>query len=281
MVGGTVVSSHGLTVAACTGCDDRMDLGISGKLALVCGASRGLGLASAKALAAEGCRVAISGRDVGRVERAVAELGEGAVGIVADTSTPEGIAACAKPLDGAEPDILVLNAGGPPSGSVLEMAPEQWEAAHASLLSGMRLLCERFLPAMRARRWGRIVAITSRTVLEPDDALGLSNVYRTALTAYLKSLSRLVAADGVTVNAVMPGAIYTDRLREIFAARAAKTGGDAEAVARAARAALPSGEFQKAEDFGAAVAFLASERAGSITGVSVPVDGGAIRFVFA
>ncbi len=247
-----------------------MDLGISGRRAAVAAASGGLGLASARALAAEGVQVAICGRDEARVESAVAELrGVGdAIGLVADVSTTAGATAfvedAAAALGGI--DILVPNAGGPPGGGFDAVDLDAYRSALELNLLSTVAMCRAAVPAMRAAGWGRVVAITSVSVRQPIEGLILSNTARAGVTGFLKTLALEVAADGVTVSSVQPGSHATDRLRSLH-------GGD---LTRAARS-VPTGELGRPEDFGAVVAFLCSDQARFITGAAIPVEGGASR----
>ena len=242
-----------------------MDLGIAGRVALVTGASRGLGLAAATALAAEGCRVAICGRDSARIAEAATSIG--AHPIVADMSAPDGparaVAATAEALGPV--DILVANAGGPVPGGFLDVTEEDWERAVQQNLMGTVRLMRAAAPGMRERRWGRIVTITSRTVREAIDGLVLSNATRAGVAGAVRTLAREVARDGVTVNNVLPGSFATERLVELH--------GSAEAVAQRG-ASTPMGRIGQAEELGAVIAFLASERASYLTGASILVDGG-------
>lgn len=242
-----------------------MDLGIAGRVALVTGASRGLGLAAATALAAEGCRVAICGRDSARIAEAATSIG--AHPIVADMSAPDGparaVAATAEALGPV--DILVANAGGPVPGGFLDVTEEDWERAVQQNLMGTVRLMRAAAPGMRERGWGRIVTITSRTVREAIDGLVLSNATRAGVAGAVRTLAREVARDGVTVNNVLPGSFATERLVELH--------GSAEAVAQRG-ASTPMGRIGQAEELGAVIAFLASDRASYLTGASILVDGG-------
>jgi 3-oxoacyl-[acyl-carrier protein] reductase len=235
-----------------------MDLGIAGRRAAVAAGSAGLGLASARALAAEGVRVAICGRDRTRVDEAVAAIGADAVGLVADVGDAAGatafVAAAAEALGGL--DILVANAGGPPAGNFAETPLEAYPGALGLNLLSVVAMCKAAVPAMQARHWGRVVAITSLSVRQPMAQLILSNTARAGATAFLKTLAREVAADGVTVNSVQPGLHLTGRLREIY--------GDE----------LPDRPMGDPDDFGQVVAFLCSEQARFTTGVQLHVDGG-------
>ncbi|HEV7686144.1 MAG TPA: SDR family oxidoreductase [Acidimicrobiia bacterium] len=242
-----------------------MDTGLAGRRAAVAAASQGLGFASARALAAEGARVAICGRSRDRVERAAARIGEGAVPLVADVSTPDGarrfVVEARDALGGL--DVLVTNAGGPPPGN-FETAPfDAYAPALALNLLSVVAMCQEAVPGLRAQRFGRVVAITSISVRQPIPNLILSNTARAGVTGFLKTLAREVAGDGVTVNSVQPGTHATDRIFEIY--------GDTAAAAEG----IPAGELGRPEDFGAVVAFLCSDPARFITGAAIPIDGGA------
>ena len=241
-----------------------MDLGLAGRTAAVAGASSGLGLASARALAAEGVRVVICGRDRARVEAAAAGI-DGAVPLVADVSTITGFVEAATEALG-HVDILVNNAGGPPPGTFASTPLEAYlPALELNLLSTVAM-CEAAVPAMCERGWGRVVAITSVSVRQPIPNLILSNTARSGVTAFLKTLALEVAVKGVTVNSVQPGLHATDRARRLY--------GDDEA---GAAAGIPAGALGDPADFGAVVAFLCSEHARFVVGAAVPIDGGAYR----
>jgi len=246
-----------------------MDLGIAGRCAAVAGASGGLGLGCAQALAADGVRVVLCGRDAARAEAAahdIRDAGGDAVGLAADVSTVDGAAGfVARAIDAlGRLDIVVANAGGPPAGAFASTDVDAYlPALELNLLSTVAM-CKAAVPAMVERGWGRIVAITSLTVREPAASLILSNTARAGATGFLKTLAREVAPHGVTVNSVQPGSHDTDRLRELH-------GGDLAGAA----AGIPAGTVGDPADFGAAVAFLCSERARFVTGVALPVDGGA------
>lgn len=247
-----------------------MDLGISGRRAAVAAASDGLGLASARALAQDGARVAICGRDRARLDAAVAELRSvgDVLGIVADVSTTDGAASFVEQAVGALGglDILVPNAGGPPGGGFDAVGLDAYRAAVELNLLSTVAMCQAAVPAMRAQAWGRVVAITSISVRQPIAGLILSNTARAGLTGFLKTLALEVAGDGVTVNSVQPGSHSTDRLRSLH-------GGDLTEAATS----VPTGVLGRPEDFGAVVAFLCSDQARFITGAAIPVDGGAHR----
>jgi 3-oxoacyl-[acyl-carrier protein] reductase len=246
-----------------------MDLGIAGRCAAVAGASGGLGLGCAQALAADGVRVVLCGRDAARAEAAahdIRDAGGDAVGLAADVSTVDGAAGfVARAIDAlGRLDIVVANAGGPPAGTFASTDVDAYlPALELNLLSTVAM-CKAAVPAMVERGWGRIVAITSLTVRQPAASLILSNTARAGATGFLKTLAREVAPHGVTVNSVQPGSHDTDRLRELH-------GGDLAGAA----AGIPAGTVGDPADFGAAVAFLCSERARFVSGVALPIDGGA------
>lgn len=229
-----------------------------GRRAAVAAGTAGLGYASAKALADEGARVVVCGRDHVRLDDAVAQLGGDAVGVVADVSDATGaaafVAAATEALGGL--DILVTNAGGPPGGNFAQTPVEAYPAALDLNLMSVVAMCKAAVPAMQSQGWGRVVAITSLSVRQPMPQLILSNTARAGATAFLKTLAREVAADGVTVNSVQPGLHLTDRLQQIY--------GDA----------LPDRPLGDPSDFGQVVAFLCSEQARFVTGAALNVDGG-------
>lgn len=243
-----------------------MNLGIEGRRAAIAGASSGLGLATARALAAEGVRVAIAGRSRERIEAAAASIDAAAVPLVADVSTEEGgadfVHAARDALGGI--DILVCNSGGPPPGDFASTPLGAYrDAVELNCLAHIAM-CSVAVPPMRDQQWGRVLAITSIGVRQPIAGLILSNVARSGLTAFLRTLAREVAADGVTVNSLQPGLHDTDRLRHLY-------GGDVEAAA----SGIPAGVVGQPDDFGRIAAFLCSEPASFLTGAAVPVDGGA------
>ena len=245
-----------------------MDLGLSGRTAAVAGASAGLGLATAQALAAEGVTVAICGRDRERIEAAARTVGGNAVPIVADLGTPDGATAFVEEAVAAlgQVDVLVPNAGGPPAGTFASTPLDAYlPALQLNLLSTVAM-CQAAVPAMVDRGWGRVVAITSASVRQPLPSLILSNTARAGVTGFLKTLSLEVAAHGVTVNSVQPGLHATDRLKHLY-------GDDTSAAAKD----VPTRTVGRPEDFGAVVAFLCSDAARFVTGAALPVDGGNTR----
>jgi 3-oxoacyl-[acyl-carrier protein] reductase len=245
-----------------------MDLGIEGKLALVTGASKGLGLDVATALRREGARVAIASRSQQRIREAAAEIG--AHPCVHDTSDAGGAGALVARIERelGPIEILVTNSGGPPaSPDALSFTLDQWRSAYELLLLGALALVEAVLPGMRERGWGRILSLSSSVVREPGPVLVLSASHRAGLLAALKTIARQVAADGVTVNSLLPGVIATDRARELGADSSDRL------------ATVPAGRLGTVEEFAAAAAFLCSEPAAYVTGTTLLVDGGATRAV--
>ncbi|MFN8028380.1 MAG: SDR family oxidoreductase [Acidimicrobiia bacterium] len=244
-----------------------MDLGIAGRRAIVPAASGGLGFATAAALVEAGVRVAICSRDRERIDGAAARLGDLAVPLVADVSTETGAGAFVREatevLGGV--DILVTNGAGPPAGNFASTDLAAYRTAIELNCLTAIAMCSEAVPAMQAQQWGRVLAITSYGVRQPIATLILSNTARSGLTAFLKTLAREVAADGVTVNSLQPGLHDTDRIRNLH-------GGDVASMA----AGVPAGVVGRPEDFGRIAAFLCSEHARYVTGVGLPVDGGAI-----
>jgi len=238
-----------------------MDLGISGRRAAVAAASSGLGLASARALAAEGCAVVICGRDEKRLADAAASIGPACTPLVCDVSDAEGgarfVAAATEALGGL--DILVTNAGGPPPGTFATTDVDAYPPALDLNLMSVVGMAKAAVDPMVERGWGRVVAITSVSVRQPIPNLILSNTARAGATAFLKTLAREVAGSGVTVNSVQPGTHRTPRMTQLY-------GRDATEV-----------RMGDPEDFGAIVAFVCSRQAGYLTGAQIHVDGGAYQ----
>ncbi|HEV7616183.1 MAG TPA: SDR family oxidoreductase [Solirubrobacterales bacterium] len=251
-----------------------MDLGLEARVALVMGASRGLGRGIAAALAREGARVAIASRSLDRLEEAAADIGPAAAPFVADASDLERMAALPAEVGAAlgPVEILVANTGGPPLGGALDHGHDEWELAYRSLVLSPRALAEAVIPGMRARGWGRIVNVGSLSTREPIPGLNLSNAHRMAAVGFLKTLATEVAADGITVNTVATGRFATDRL--------AGHAGSLDAAEEAARSQVPAGRLGTPEEYGDLVAFLCSERAAYVTGTVIPIDGGVLRSAF-
>jgi len=248
-----------------------VNYGIEGRRAAVAAGSSGLGLATARALADEGVTVAICSRSRERIDAAAAQIGPLAVPLVADVATEEGAAAFVRDARDALGglDILVCNGGGPPPGNFTSTAPEAYRAAVELNCLAHIAMCGEGVPGMREQGWGRVLAITSVGVRQPIAGLILSNVARSGLTAFLKTLAREVAGDGVTVNSLQPGFHDTPRIRELY-------GGDMDAK----DVGIPAGVIGRPEDFGRVAAFLCSESASFVTGTAIPVDGGAYTGLF-
>ncbi|HJZ38627.1 MAG TPA: SDR family oxidoreductase [Solirubrobacterales bacterium] len=250
-----------------------MDLGIEGRVALVMGASKGIGRGIAESLAREGAKVAIASRSREQLDATAEEVHGHVTAYVADAGDLDGLNQLVADVEAelGPIDILVANTGGPPKGGPLDNSIEEWETAYRSLVLGVRVLVEAVLPGMRERGWGRIVNVGSSSTVEPIPTLAISNSVRQAAVGFLKTLSREVAADGVTVNTVVTGKFATDRLVE--------NEGSLENAERSARETVPAGRLGLPEEFGDLVAFLASGRAAYITGVAIPIDGGLLKSV--
>ena len=241
-----------------------MDLGISGKRAVVCAASAGLGKATAAALAADGARVAICSRFPERIEAAAAEI-PGSIPFVADVATQEGaldfVHRAADALGGV--DILVANGGGPPGGNFASTEQDAYAVAIEQHCLSVIAMCREVVPGMQEAGWGRVLAITSVSVRQPIPGLILSNVARAGLTAFLKTLAREVAESGVTVNSIQPGSHATERILGLR-----PDGAEVD---------LSGMHIGRAEDFGKVAAFLCSDPARYVTGVGLHVDGGSYQ----
>jgi len=260
-----------------------MDLGLRGKVALVAASSRGLGRAAARELAREGARVAICARTGEELETTAQQIreetGEEVLAVQADLTQAADVSRLVAQVEEqfGQIDILVTNAGGPPGGSFDDFDDGAWEAAwELTLMSAVRLI-RAVLPGMKARRWGRIVNITSVSVKQPMQDLLLSNAYRTAVVGMAKTLANELAPLGITVNNVCPGWTLTDRVRELVQRRAEQEGKPFDEALKAVAAEIPMGRVGRPEELAALIAFLASERAAYITGTSIPVDGGYVR----
>ncbi|MBV9928424.1 MAG: SDR family oxidoreductase [Acidobacteria bacterium] len=263
-----------------------MDLGLRGKVALVAAASRGLGRAVAEELAAEGASLVLCARGAESLSKTCEEIGRASgvevLGVAGDVSLAEDVSR----VVGAalerfgRVDILVTNAGGPPAGTFDTLSPQDWEAATRLTLTSVLNLTRAVLPGMRERRWGRILNVTSIAVKQPVENLMLSNSLRAAVTGFARTLAGEVAADGVTVNNLLPGYTRTERVDELARSAAAREGvGEAEARSRW-ESQIPMRRLGEPREFAALAAFLASERASYITGTSVTVDGGWVRSLF-
>ncbi|HUL08201.1 MAG TPA: SDR family oxidoreductase [Candidatus Acidoferrum sp.] len=255
-----------------------MDLGIAGKRALVLGASRGLGRAIATALAAEGAKVVLAARNRERLAEVAAALkGQSEPVDLGDPGSIERLAQAVLAAGGV--DILINNTGGPPTGSILQIEGEAWRSWYQAMAISIFELTRQLLPPMQDKRWGRIVTVVSSGVEQPIANLGQSNAIRASIAGWAKSLANEVAAQGITVNCVVPGRIQTERVGEIDAANAKRQGVDVATVAAQSRATIPLGRYGTPEEFAAVVAFLASAPAAYVTGSLVRVDGGLIKSV--
>ena len=253
-----------------------MDLGIRGRKAIVCAGSKGLGRACAEALAAEGVEIVLNARDAAALDQAAREIGEchgvRVTPVAADIGSSDGrarlLAAC------PEPDILINNAGGPPPGQLKNFSDADWALALGSNLRAPAAMIATVLDGMRARRFGRIVNITSSVVKHPIDVQGLSAAARAGLHGLVATLVRGAVPHNVTLNNILPGPFATDRLVSNFAFRAKQQGIAVEEALAARRAELPSGRFGEPAELGQLCAFLCSAGAGYITGQSILIDGG-------
>jgi 3-oxoacyl-[acyl-carrier protein] reductase len=259
-----------------------MELGIRGKVALVCGASKGIGFATAEELAREGCSLVICSRDadaIGAAGKKLATIGGPVHAVCADLSTTAGLDTIVREVSArfGHADILIANTGGPPTAPAMEHDWAAWTKASELLLRSVVELTRAFIPAMRTRGWGRVISITSKAVKEPVPSLVLSNSLRAAVTGYLRTLANEVAPDGVTVNTVLPGFTATERLEILAAATMQRTGSSRDDVYAGWVGRTPVGRLGRADELAAMIAFLASDRAGFITGQAILVDGGAVN----
>jgi len=266
--------------------EGTVDLGLKDKVALVVAASRGLGKATALELAREGAQVGVTARGDADLQAAAREIrrltGAQALALRADVGAEKDVEALVRAAETAygRVDILVNNAGGPKSGQFTDVSDEDWlNAVNLNLMSAIRLT-RLVLPGMRARRWGRIINITSVSVKQPMPTLILSNAVRSGVVAMAKTLAGEVAAEGITVNNVCPGYTLTDRVRDLAAVNAKAAAVPVDQVMAQWEASIPARRLGKPEELAALVAFLASERASYITGTTIQVDGGYIQGLF-
>ena len=255
-----------------------MDLGISGRHALVCAASKGLGRACAIALAAEGVNVVLTARGEEALLRTADEIRKASPKVevktvVGDITTPAGREAALKACP--KPDILINNAGGPPPGDFRNWTRDDWiKALDANMLTPIELI-KATVDGMIAAKFGRIINITSGAVKAPIDVLGLSNGARSGLTGFIAGLSRKTVKHNVTINNLLPGPFNTDRLQGVAAGQAKATGTPVDEILKKRAAENPSGRFGEPDEFGQACAFLCGARSGYITGQNILLDGGA------
>ncbi|MFE1602625.1 SDR family oxidoreductase [Methylobacterium sp. ID0610] len=260
-----------------------MDLGLKGKRAVVLSSSRGLGRGIAEGLAAEGANVLLAARSGDRLNEAVAAInarGQGrAFAFAGDLKdSVEAIHAAAQEQLGGV-DILVANTGGPPAGQATKVAPEAWAPQFDAMVVPVIRLAGLVLPGMRQAGFGRVLVVASSGVEQPIPNLVMSNALRASLAGWAKTLASEVAAEGVTVNMILPGRIETDRTGELDAANAKAQGKTPAEIAEAARAAIPAKRYGRVQEFADVACFLASERASYVTGSMIRVDGGAIRSI--
>ena len=258
-----------------------MDLGLKGKVAMVAGASRGLGYAVAEALAREGALVSISSTNQASIDEAARKLGPGAMGMVVDVRNDDQIAAWGgKTIERfGGIDLLFTNGGGPPAGAAVSFDDAAWQnAADLLLFSAIRMV-RAAVPSMKARGGGSIVMSTSGSVKEPIPNLGLSTVLRASVSALSKTLALELAADRIRVNQIIPGRIDTDRVKHLDQLAAQKAGTSAEDAKKKSIAAIPAGRYGDPAEYGKVAAFLLSDAASYITGATVQVDGGQLKGV--
>ena len=260
-----------------------MDLQLTDRRALVLASSRGLGLGVATALVAEGAHVLLTGRDEARLATEAAGLtarGPGRADWVAcDLTDDDAVATLVAAIDQklGEIDILVNNSGGPAPGPVTSSQSTSWQSGFDVMVKPLIILTHTVLPRMRAQRWGRILTLGSSGIEQPIPNLGISNSLRSALAGWSKTLATEVAADGITANLLLPGRIHTDRVDELDAAAATRSGRTAAEIAAASRATIPLGRYGRVAEFAAVATFLVSGPASYVTGSISRCDGGMIR----
>jgi len=261
-----------------------MDLGIKGRVALVLASSRGLGQAMAVSLAREGVRVAVTGRNPEGLKKSV-EMIEAVGGTalaltwdLCDSTVIDGLISQVEKTLGPI-DILINNTGGPPPTPAAGQDPALWQKSFNDMVLSLISITDRVLPGMRQRKWGRIVTSTTSGAIAPIKNLAISNTLRAALLAWSKTLATEVAAEGITVNVIMPGRVATDRLRQLDEARAGREGITYEAVVQASLRQIPMARYGDPKEYGDAAAFLCSQNASFITGTVTRVDGGQVQAV--
>jgi 3-oxoacyl-[acyl-carrier protein] reductase len=262
-----------------------MDLGLRDRVAIVAAGSKGLGRAIAETLAAEGARVVLCARGTAALDtacRAITEAGGRCHGVTADVSMAADVARVVSAAEATfgPVDILVTNSGGPKSGRFETLTADDWDAATRLLLSSAVGFARAVVPGMRARKWGRILNVTSIAAKQPVDGLMLSNSLRAGVVAYARTLSNEVAADGITVNNLLPGYTRTQRVLDLSGQMAAAGSTTPDEIVRRWEAEIPMRRLGEPQELAALAAFLASERAAYITGQSIAVDGGWIRGLF-
>lgn len=258
-----------------------MDLGLKGKVAMVAGASRGLGFAVARSLAREGSRVSIASRDEAAIRSAAGRIGGDVLAVAVDVTSAAAIERWAEDTQRkfGGVDLLFTNSGGPPAGSALSFDDAAWQGAIDLLLFSTLRMVRAVVPSMQTRGGGAILMSTSSSVKEPIPTIGLSTVVRASVSALAKTLAIELAPSRIRVNQIIPGRIATDRLRELDEITAKKQGISAEQARDKAIAAIPLGRYGDPDEFGRVAAFLLSDAAAYMTGASVQVDGGLVRSV--
>lgn len=260
-----------------------MDLGIRNRVAMVAAASKGLGRAMAEALATEGCRVSICSRSLESLQPVVDGIGaEQALAVACDVSNAEDLKRWydATIERFGQVDILITNTGGPPAAPFLKLTEEQWRGGIDSTLMNVVRLCNLVIPAMQERKWGRILHLTSFVAKQPVELLTVSSTLRAGISALTKTLADQVAADGITVNAILPGHFLTDRQKQLSEIRAKDQGITPEEYLRKSEAVIPMQRYGRPEELANVAAFLCSERASYVTGTSIQIDGGLYRGTF-
>jgi 3-oxoacyl-[acyl-carrier protein] reductase len=264
-----------------------VDLGIAGRVAMVAASSKGIGRAAATSLLGEGCRVSICARAADEINAAREEMAAAApitevFGSQCDVTKAEDLEAwhSATVERFGKVDILVTNSGGPPAARFLDLTEEKWREGIDIVLFNVLRLSRLVLPYMRERRWGRIIHVSSFVAKQPMELLTISSTLRAGLSALTKTMSNEFSKDGVLVNAVLPGHVMTDRQKHLNEIRSKEEGISLEAYAARTAAAIPINRHGRPEEIGDVVAFLASERAGYVTGATIQVDGGVIQGTF-
>ena len=257
-----------------------MELDLRNRTALVCGASQGLGFAIAAALAQEGCKVGLLARNAAKLDGHVRDLGAhglDAVALPADMGDWASVEAALKRF--GMPDILVNNSGGPPPVDVTKVDPDLWRSQFEAMVLNQMRLTEAVLPHMRSKGFGRILSVASTSIVEPFASLAISNSLRAALAGWMKTLSGQVAADGVTVNMLLPGSFATERIDSLNTREASARGLSVAQVVSESSAEIPVGRYGDPKEFAAVAAFLASPKASYVTGQMIRIDGGATRSI--
>ncbi len=259
-----------------------MDLGVKGKVALVCASSHGLGFATAARLAREGASVVITGRDADAVAAGVRDIGGNALGIPVDLGrSGERLRLVAETQAKFGPiEIALMNTGGPPTGIFESLSVAQWQRAFRSLVEPVVHLAQLILPGMVEKKWGRILAVTSFVARQPADLMSLSNSLRSAVNGVAKTLANEYGAHNITVNSILPGYILTDRMRKVAKSQAEAKGLPPDKAFETIAANIPLGRLGNPEEFGDLAAFLLSDRASYITGQAITIDGGLSKGVY-